>query len=68
MPSPLPPIPRIKIVDVGAMTLGDGTEAHAKLMAVESIPNLIVFFLVNTPTIQPPRTPIATPQPVGLLG
>jgi FkbM family methyltransferase len=28
----LPPLPRIKIVDVGAMTLGDGTEPYARLL------------------------------------
>lgn len=29
----LPPVPRIKIVDVGAMSLGEGTEPYAALMA-----------------------------------
>lgn len=33
MPSPLPPVPRIKIVDVGAMAIEGESEAYAKLVA-----------------------------------
>ena len=29
----LPPIPRLKIVDVGAMTLGEGTDPYSALTA-----------------------------------
>lgn len=32
IPSILPPLPRIKIVDIGAMSLGEGTEPYAALM------------------------------------
>ena len=29
----LPPIPRLKVVDIGAMTLGEGTDSYSALIA-----------------------------------
>ena len=38
----LPPLPRIKIVDVGAMTLGQGTEPYAALL--KAVPCEVIGF------------------------